>query len=790
LKDKNFIQNSDKIKQLNQTYAGDTINTKNPLKKLVLRTGRKMTFWYVNPFGTSQNEFNNNVSKAFQDTNSTLEDFNSKINNLETKLASVVQQNEALKTRINALQKNDLMIVDSCIKSCSDNTKLINDYIRKVNPEMREGINPNEYKEISSQILTDATTLVRNKKVDEIDFNAWEKSYKETLKKELQNISIAGTKRIIAVVCVGFLKSLGMEAVRNEAFELYRLLKKSSVYNIKFISMEPDLENPIFDGDFLCVPSKGGGKYINLINPTLCVFCESTANILRMDDWSLILRKGILKLSGQNPVRGIPKNLLDELCHLNDFGVHKYLVESKKASQILVENGFHEPTISYPVVSKNKIFSNRKRVFNKDNFTVGFASSPMTEEQGSFRGVDLLVETVKNSPNVKFKILWRYDTATIPEELKQAENCSIEYGRINMEKFYSEIDCVLIPYAHVDFNHACSLSALESMMSNIPVVCTDVSGISELVELCNMGEVAKTDSQSICEAIQKVRNSYSMYINHPGYRTLESCLDTSNLVDIIERATEEPYPKGVVTLRRWNNELKKVDKYLVKGHDSMVEYYQQQEVAKKYTQQRFTTYALKCFDFMERQNIDIILEDRFENNRNLNILDVACGDGRITQECIKYGKCKSIDSSLAMLDIVKDRFKDVPTPPETAQVDFITDTLDNSFDVITCFRYIRHFEYSTRKQLYKKFASNLSDNGILIFDVPNIKFELALKNTAGWQNYNIYDVFWTKESIIEELKNNGFKVKYIIPTGQGLMSNVPENARNLPMTWTIGAIKI
>jgi SAM-dependent methyltransferase len=125
-------------------------------------------------------------------------------------------------------------------------------------------------------------------------------------------------------------------------------------------------------------------------------------------------------------------------------------------------------------------------------------------------------------------------------------------------------------------------------------------------------------------------------------------------------------------------------------------------------------------------------------------------------------------------------------PVATSECDFISDEIEGDFDAVTCFRYIRHFDYRTRKILYSKIRTVMTENGIFIFDVPNRNFELRLKNINGWGNYNIYDVFFTRESISEELEKNGFQIRYIVPAGKGLAEKVSADE---PMTWTVGAVK-
>ena len=114
-------------------------------------------------------------------------------------------------------------------------------------------------------------------------------------------------------------------------------------------------------------------------------------------------------------------------------------------------------------------------------------------------------------PEATFKILWRNESLAVPEEIKNATNCVLEYGKYDMDKFYSEINILLIPYKDIDYNHACSLSALEAMYNGIPAVVTNVSGVSEVVEYCGIGEIADNNAQSISEAINRAIQNYEEY---------------------------------------------------------------------------------------------------------------------------------------------------------------------------------------------------------------------------------------------------------------------------------------
>lgn len=781
-----------------EVYSQGDPGNGNPIKRFIKRLGRKLTFWYVDPFGERQNAFNSDVAQAIdilsdskasdQALNSAIEkehsfaesNFNRLSSRLDTSLDSVMRQLTQLNARLGCEEKLRAE-ADSAASASMDR------FARRALPEARASVPFFDCLELGRDFTNSVTKELNELPESEIDPALWCEKYTKAVKQELVRGRRSASSRTIAVVCKRFMRCMEMEAVRNEALDLYKLLREKSIYNVKFISIEPDLTEICDHGKAVCIPEKGAGAYLAGLDPILCVFCESTPHILLSDGCSMILRRSVMKLSSRNPLQELSANTVAELNHLNDFGLHTYLVQSKSAAEILLENGFREPVVSYPIISGAKLLP-RSRIFNKSRYTVGFASSPMEDAQADARGIGLLVEAASLCREISFEILWRYEQAEAPKELSLLDNCSVIYGKYNMTKFYSEIDCLLIPYKSINYNHACSLSAVEAMLNGIPVVSTDVSGVSEVVSGCGIGEVCAPDGNSIAEAIRRVSENYSVYLSPVNKQRLDNIIDNYDIVSIIESEAEKQLSARPITLYEWDRRLKSKDKYLVKGHQAMKEYYQQQEVADKYTEVRFTSKALKYFDMLERCNIGIIL-DCFSGGSVPQILDVACGDGRITSECIKHGKCTSIDASPAMLGIVGSRFEGDENKPETRICDVITDNIEGSYDAVTCFRYVRHFEYRTRRLIYKKFADCLRGGGLLIMDIPNIDFELRLKEVTGWENYNIYDVFWTKEGFIRELESSGFSVKYMIPTGEGLMTNMPEDMRKMPMTWTIGAVK-
>jgi uncharacterized protein YoxC len=753
LEEKDYITNKAKLSSLTNTYSENDSDSKGLFKRKAdpLKT-----------FGDSQNEFNKNVVKSFDDTSDSLEEINKKLLSLETKLTAVVQQNDALKTRINKLQQGEVAILDGCINSIQKTNKDLNDYIRSVNPEKRKAVSSlSECKEVNEMIYVELSNDESLKSKDSVTLEEWGKVYKNTLKQQLLGMGVSYAKKIIAIVCKGFL--LDVNSTNREAFWLYMTLKKSSNYNLKFITIEPMLTRPVMNYDVICLPEKGFGQYLDTINPRVCVFCDTSLDIATVDNGSALKYRSIFKLNGQTPLNGLDEDTISQLKYLNDLGLHSYLVQTKKASDSLVENGFHEPTVALPTVNGNRLYT-KTRTFNKDNFTVGFETSPSDSELLEANGVNLLCELVQSMEDTNFEIVWKYKKVPVPETLSNAKNCNISVGmqdKKHTEEFFTKIDCLLVP-STTDVNMAYPMAGLEALKNAIPVVSTEFCGLSEIVSYCAMGEITSPDSESLKSAMEKVRDNYSQYTDYINILRLNDKLDSYHIVDYIESFTEDSYRVNPITLKAWGETLKKSKKSLLTSNEDISTFCKDVPNFKKYLETKYTPDVLKCLDYIILQNVSSIIEDRFENAK-LQLLDVSFGDTSVSTECAKHGECEK--SNLLTADV------------------------DGTYNVITCFRYLSYLNYADRKAVYKKIFEHLSENGVAIIDVPNIAVDVPLKNTIGWQNFNVCETAWTKQSIVDELENNGFKVQYIIPVGQSLLTNVDENTKKLPVSWTVGVLK-
>ena len=140
------------------------------------------------------------------------------------------------------------------------------------------------------------------------------------------------------------------------------------------------------------------------------------------------------------------------------------------------------------------------------------------------------------------------------------------------------------------------------------------------------------------------------------------------------------------------------------------------------------------------------------------ILEVACGPARLTSGIQGFKKGVAIDTSDHMLNIARQRVSS-PEKWHFINTDAFHINLNERFQLIYVFRFIRHFRLAERMKLYKKFHELLESYGILIFDAVHYqKVELIRKIENKGQKI-IYDkIYSSSKSLEDELFHAGFEV--------------------------------
>lgn len=757
--------------------------------KLAKRLGRKLTYWYVEPFGEKQNQYNAAATEM-------LEALYQRVTEFEGEIAIIRAEN---KQRLSDFRKETRQTLSRAHNEEQEAINAVSADLERslciAAPESRSGVGQPPLTKLSvigTEALFQSFQAVQKARSNEDTETALEKlsaDYRRLLTESMERLTDPKQMKPIAIVCNSFGCGTRMEAIRNEVWDIYTLLRDSGRHPVYIVSIEKNNTEQAVCGDVHYVPDERLSDWMKQYDPALLVFCESTTAILTAGDQCMLLRNAVLRLSGQNPAQALGGSKMQELLHLCDFGVQHYCVASNRAADIMENHGFRRPAVMYPYVNMKKpMFTRRPRALDPENLTVGFASSPMGPEQADARGIPALCELVQQNPDMHFLVLWRdAETVPVPDALQNAENCEVRTGSCDMTAFYGEIDCVLIPYAEENYNHACSLSAVEGMLLGVPTVATPCAGVAELIDTCGIGLIAEgTDAAALAKALRMLPVYASAFQEPWRTEKLRDLLSGKEFVRYVEECIAEAVPQGVHTLYEWDRQLKLRNLHLVKGNAPLRAYYQRQDVAEDYEDSRFSSYPQNCFDLMERQSVSVLLEHFLRGKYNPKLLDLASGTGRILRELLPFGECTSCDASPAMLEQLSAQFDDAA---DIRLLDILSDEIEGEYDVITIFRFIRHYEYGTRRMLWKKLRGLLNENGVLMFDVPNARFEIPHRQSNGWGQYQIYDIFWTRHALEKELADNGLRLAALVPIGQGLYP-MPAEYRGEPMTWTAAVTRI
>ncbi|RED57640.1 methyltransferase domain-containing protein [Cohnella lupini] len=587
------------------------------------------------------------------------------------------------------------------------------------------------------------------------------------------NVNIVSRTQI-AIVCMGFKKDKDIEAVKKEARSYYIRYKKTRPeMDIKFISLEEELSDneEIYDEEYDVYywSHRFSERISDKVNMIFHFFADSI-------DGYYILEKSyeprsvitLYTVTGINGLREYDEQYLKHVRHAIDVGNLFLFVESKWVQEQFSAAGIYSKVMLPRVAILRKPVSD----VSSTKFTVGFASAPLTREVWEDRGIYILLSLIKRLPDISFKIAWRnngYSELLAILEKEGITNCEVLNGHLDMSEYYKDINVMVAPFASRANNHSCPLSIVEAIVLGIPVLVTEYVGIQDLVLEHGLGLVA-SDVDDMTVKMKEIRDNYHKYRENALNKGL-SLFGTVNNDQITYLqiygmiSNQIPSP----TLERWSLDLQDRGKFLVMSREGMAAYYNDAFVADNYDDNRFTDYPMRTYDRLERKAISLLIEQNLNKNKIIESLDIASGDGRILREIVNFGRVTAVENSRFMISVSTKKLQD-PSKVTFIETDFFEFSTEERYDIITAFRFIRHFDYHDRRILYRKLYSLVKDDGIIVVDFPDKRAETQLRAHMGWGSFHVYDVFWNNYEIIDELNQNGFKILGQIPVGEYLMT--------------------
>lgn len=119
------------------------------------------------------------------------------------------------------------------------------------------------------------------------------------------------------------------------------------------------------------------------------------------------------------------------------------------------------------------------------------------------------------------------------------------------------------------------------------------------------------------------------------------------------------------------------------------------------------------WDLLERPLLRNLLQTRKDNGAD-QLLDFACGTGRILSECEQvFEHVVGVDVSEAMLEVARANCQS----QSILCMDITNTPLEQKFDVITAFRFFVNAEPSLRESALESLHYSLADNGMLIANI-------------------------------------------------------------------------
>ena len=188
------------------------------------------------------------------------------------------------------------------------------------------------------------------------------------------------------------------------------------------------------------------------------------------------------------------------------------IVESERQKIILKKHGINQNKIRliYPGTKINS----KKPLLIQGKFTIGFASSPMSKRYFERRGISLLFDIAKKRQKIQFILFWRGKTTNKIKRIirkMKLKNIILIDKTLTETEITSKIDVMIAPYTTFEENKSCPNSIIESLANGKPVLVSEKIGISELIKKENAGVIFNTNTESLSESIDEIKNNYYKY---------------------------------------------------------------------------------------------------------------------------------------------------------------------------------------------------------------------------------------------------------------------------------------
>jgi glycosyltransferase involved in cell wall biosynthesis len=156
-------------------------------------------------------------------------------------------------------------------------------------------------------------------------------------------------------------------------------------------------------------------------------------------------------------------------------------------------------------------------------FTILFASSPLTAADFLSRGIYLIARTSARLPDVRFLLVWRRRHLDKLERILAdagSQNVEIVNGLVDMTSVYARVHATILPGLEHRSFIPCPRSGLESLAHGKPLLLSNFVSLAESVAAARAGVVFEPTTPGMVAAVRELQRDYSSYqVNTQPYIT-------------------------------------------------------------------------------------------------------------------------------------------------------------------------------------------------------------------------------------------------------------------------------
>jgi glycosyltransferase involved in cell wall biosynthesis len=299
-----------------------------------------------------------------------------------------------------------------------------------------------------------------------------------------------------------------IEAVSKEVFQLAAHFRGSFLFGVSpHYSVCGSLRNRFIGFHPQFYP------FLRLVIPTIEKFCDINHVYGDASPWTFYksLRSKPLVITVASEL-GLPQ--IDFLAR-----ARKIFVQTNSFYRKLIALGTEQEKVEllYPGVDLKRFRPRTDTLHRKGRPKLLFATAPRSEAEMTRRGVYLLLDAAKLSPDVQFHLLYRewnsgYTSLAATKrwlELTRLDNVTLTNSVVaDMSSLYCDYNFTVIPYTTSDGGKECPTSAVEGLACGLPALISSQAPFAEFVVEHNCGIVFDPTPSSLVAAVEAGMRQY------------------------------------------------------------------------------------------------------------------------------------------------------------------------------------------------------------------------------------------------------------------------------------------